>query len=276
MIKYTIILMNMLALHVYPLFFAADVNIKIDAPSQVKQGEEFTVSITINKGSIAGVGYMMQTLPAGFGNATVVGAKKGSEFKYVPAGNVVKFIWNSLPADHEFTVSYKVKVNTDAPTGNVTLAGKFSYVRNNQKQTFIVPDVSITVGGATPVTTTTTQPATTATTTTATATVTKPPEVEIKIKENNIFRDFKDQNNQSLQPGYYVIVGSFLNLENAKNLVQRLLNKGFKAANRIYFEPTKFNYVFIIRVNTKEEALKQIINAKVAGYEDVWIQRLIE
>jgi len=163
MIKCIIILINMLALLVMRVFFAADVNVKIDAPSQVKQGEEFTVSLTINKGSIAGIGHMIETLPAGFGNAMVVEAK-GSEFKYLPQGNVVKFIWISLPADEAFTVSYKVKVNADAPTGNVTLAGKFSYVIDNQKQTFIVPKISIAVIGETLATTT--EPETTATTTT--------------------------------------------------------------------------------------------------------------
>lgn len=267
--------MNMLALYMSTIFFAVPisigVNVKIDVPSQVKQGEEFTVSLTINKGSITGIGYMIQTLPAGFGNATVVGAKKGSEFKYVPEGNMVKLIWTSLPADHEFTVSYKVKVNTDAPTGNVTLAGKFFYVLGNQKQTFILPDVSITVSGTTPVTATATQPEITATTTTATVTVTQPP---ITVTTNKLL-DFKDASNQS-QIGFYVVVGSFLNRDYAKAEVKRLLNKGYKETNWIYFEPRKFNYVYIKRVNTKEEALKQILNAKAAGYEDVWIQRIVE
>ena len=146
--------MTMFALFVVRVCFAADVNVKIDARAQVKQGEEFTVSLIVNKGSIGGIGYLMQTLPAGFGSATVVEAK-GSEFKYMAEGNMVKFIWISLPAGQEFTVSYKVTAAASMPNGNVTLAGKFSYVLDNQKQTFIVPDVSIIVSGETPATTTT-------------------------------------------------------------------------------------------------------------------------
>lgn len=92
----------------------------------------------------------------------------------------------------------------------------------------------------------------------------------------NKVRDFKDESNQSPQIGYYIVVGSFLNLDLAKNFVQRLITKSYKATNWIYFEPTKFNYVFITRVDTKEEAFKQANNVKVAGYEDVWIQRIIE
>lgn len=179
MIKYTIVLVNIIALFVVRIFFTADVTVKIDAPSQVKQGEEFTVSVTINKGSIAGVGHLKQELPAGFlGGVTMVEAK-GSEFKYLPEDNVVKFTWISLPADQEFTVSYKVMVNADAPSGNITLAGKFSYVLDNQKQTFMVPEVAIAVSGGEILATTTTQPESTATTTTqpeTTATTTTIPE----------------------------------------------------------------------------------------------------
>lgn len=180
MIKYIIILMNLLALLVVRMFFAGDVTVKIDAPSQVKMGEEFTVSITINKGSITGVGHLKQLLPAGFlGSATVM-ETKGAEFKYLPEDNVAKFTWISLPSDQEFTVSYKVMVNADAPSGNILLGGKFSYVLDNQKQTFVVPDVSIAVSGETLATTTTaTPPESTATTVTepeTTATITTEPE----------------------------------------------------------------------------------------------------
>ena len=175
MIKYIIILLNILALFVVRMFFAADVTVKIDAPSQVKQGEEFTVSITINKGSIAGVGHLRTTLPTGFGTATVM-ETKGAEFKYLPEDNVIKFTWISLPADQEFTVSYKVTADASMPDGNLSLGGKFSYVLDNQKQVFIIPDVSITVRGETlAITTPTESTSTTATVPETTAvTITEP------------------------------------------------------------------------------------------------------
>lgn len=172
--------MNMLALLLVHAFFPADVTVKIDAPSKVTLGEEFTVSVTINKGSIAGVGHMKMQLPAGFGNVVMVEAK-GAEFKYLPEDNVVKFTWISLPADQEFTVSYKITPAASMATGDSQLGGKFSYVLNNEKQTFDFPPSIILVeapaGMAT--TTTTTQPETTATATTqpeTTATTTTQPE----------------------------------------------------------------------------------------------------
>src|SRR5687768_13349561 len=124
MIKYIIILVNMLALLVVQFFFPTEITVKVDAPSSVKQGEEFTVRLIINKGQIAGVGHMKQELPSCLENVTVVEAKD-SEFKYLPEDNVVKFTWISLPADEEFTVSYKVIVKETAPDGKINLGGKF-------------------------------------------------------------------------------------------------------------------------------------------------------
>ena len=136
----------MLALIFVRTFFTGDVNVKMKLmPDHLKKGDVLTVSFTINKGSITGVGHMKQELPAVFGNATVIEAK-GGEFKYLPEDNVVKFTWISLPTDQEFIVSYKVVVNADAPDGMVNLGGKFSYVMNNEKQTSLVPEISILIG----------------------------------------------------------------------------------------------------------------------------------
>ncbi len=145
MIKYTILLLNMLAVIFVRMFFAEDVNVKMNVPAKVKQGEEFTVTLTINKGSITGVGHMKQELPAGLGNATILEAK-GADFKYLSEDNVVKFTWISLPADQEFTVSYKVSAKADAADGKVNIAGKFSYVLDNEKQTYLVPEAAIVIG----------------------------------------------------------------------------------------------------------------------------------
>ncbi len=165
MIKYTILLLNMLALIVARTFFDGDVTVTMNAPANVKQGEEVTVTLTINKGAIAGVGHMKQELPAIFKNAMVIEAK-GAEFKYMAADNVVKFTWISLPGDQEFTVSYKVNVAADAPNGTVNLGGKFSYVLNNEKQTYMLSESVIQVGESTPAVAATetpvTQPETTA------------------------------------------------------------------------------------------------------------------
>ena len=134
----------MLALFAIQFLFPTEVTVKIDVPSSVRQGEEFTVRLIINKGQISGVGHMKQELPAGLENITVVEAKD-SEFKYLPEDNVVKFTWISLPAEEEFTVSYKAVVKSDLPDGKINLSGKFSYVINNEKQTFVLPETVINI-----------------------------------------------------------------------------------------------------------------------------------
>jgi len=135
----------MLAIIFVKTFFAGDIDVTMEAPKNVKQGEEFIVKLTIKKGSIAGVGHMKQELPEGLKNAVVIDAK-GAEFKYLSEDNVVKFTWISLPPDQEYTVSYKVSVNADAINGFINLGGKFSYVLNNEKQTFLLPESKIMVG----------------------------------------------------------------------------------------------------------------------------------
>ena len=42
------------------------------------------------------------------------------------------------------------------------------------------------------------------------------------------------------------------------------------------FEPRQFNYVFVVKVNNKKEALKQANVTKAAGIKDVWIQLIVE
>ena len=135
----------MLALLIFRTLFVSDVSAKMEAPSQVKQGDEFTVTITINKGSISGVGHIKQELPAGFGNATVVDVK-GGEFRFLPEDNVIKITWLSLPVEEEFTISYKIMVSPSMANGRVNMDGKFSYILANQKQTTLMPNSSILIG----------------------------------------------------------------------------------------------------------------------------------
>ncbi len=167
--------MNMLALILVHLFFDGDVSVKINAPEKVKPGEEITVNIIVTKGSIAGVGHFKEELPSGFAEANIIDAK-GGEFKYLPQDNVVKCTWISLPAEGEFTISYKLKVSDAAPNGKVALGGKFSYVLDNQKQTFDLPPFTIQVGADEALATTSTQPETPATSQPETSVINTQPE----------------------------------------------------------------------------------------------------
>jgi hypothetical protein len=142
MIKYIVLLFNMLGLLIYQAIFTDGVTITQSTPSSVTAGSEFTVELTINKGNIGGFAKLQQDLPAGF-TATVIEAK-GASFTF--SNQSAKFIWTALPGDASFKISYKVSVGADA-TGDKILAGKFSYIENNTKMTADITPVTVNIGG---------------------------------------------------------------------------------------------------------------------------------
>jgi hypothetical protein len=141
MLKITALLFNTFALLIYQLFFADVVTITQNIPATAKPGTEFTVEITVNKGSSGGFAKLQQELPVGF--TAVEDKNNGASFTFV--NQSVKFIWMSLPSDKEFKVSYKVNV-AEGTTGAKILAGKFSYVSDNVKQTVEITPATITIG----------------------------------------------------------------------------------------------------------------------------------
>lgn len=137
MLKYGALLFNTIALLIYQFFFADTVSITQNIPSSAKPDTEFTVELTINKGSTAGFAKLQQDLPEGF--TAVQDDNNGASFTF--SNQSVKFIWMSLPSDKEFKVKYKVKVAAGL-NGDKTIGGKFSYVTDNVKQSVeITPSV---------------------------------------------------------------------------------------------------------------------------------------
>jgi cell division septation protein DedD len=184
MLKYAALLFNTIALLIYQFFFADGITVTQNIPSSAKPETEFTVELTINKGTIGGFAKLQQDLPEGF--TAVQDDNNGASFTFT--NQAVKFIWMSLPTDKEFKIKYKVKVAAGL-SGDKVIAGKFSYVSDNVKQSVEIAPSTITIGDGksqpiatttptTTTTTTTTEPTTTAattpTTTTTTTTTTEP------------------------------------------------------------------------------------------------------
>jgi len=140
MIKYFILLFNMIALIIYKAFFAGDISVTQSAPASSKQGSDFTVELTINKGETGGFAKLQQELPAGF-TATAI-QSKGASFSF--SNQTVKFIWTSLPAEAEFKISYKVTVGAGV-SGDQSISGKFSYVFDNVKKSVEISPAVITI-----------------------------------------------------------------------------------------------------------------------------------
>ncbi|MES2593387.1 MAG: hypothetical protein V4608_16005 [Bacteroidota bacterium] len=172
MLKFAILLFNTLALLIYQLFIADGITVTQNVPATAKPDTEFTIELTIKKGSTGGFAKLQQELPAGF--TAVEDKNNGASFTF--SNQMVKFIWMSLPNDQEFKISYKVKV-ADGISGDQVIGGKFSYVTDNVKQTADIEPSTINVEGTGGTTASTETPTTeTATTETAITTTETPTE----------------------------------------------------------------------------------------------------
>ncbi|MBW8049699.1 MAG: hypothetical protein FVQ77_05045 [Cytophagales bacterium] len=123
--------------------FSQDVSVTTNMPASAEPGGEFTVEVIINKGSTAGFGKLQQDLPPGF-TATAIDAK-GGNFSF--REQAVKIIWMSLPPGAEYTASYKVAVASDV-SGDQTIAGKFQYLKDNQRTAINIDPTTISIGAA--------------------------------------------------------------------------------------------------------------------------------
>lgn len=142
MLKSAILLFNAIALLMYEFFFAGDITVTQKIPASAKPETEFTVELTINKGSTTGFAKLQQELPDGF--TAVEDKNAGGSFTF--NNQTVKFIWMSLPNDSEFKVSYKVKV-AEGFSGDQSIAGKFSYVVDNEKKSYDIAPSTINIEG---------------------------------------------------------------------------------------------------------------------------------
>ncbi|MEO5644217.1 MAG: hypothetical protein ABIQ40_13145 [Bacteroidia bacterium] len=96
-------------------------------------GEEFVVSLVINKDDLTSFGKVEDTLPSGF-TAKVIKAD-GADFKF--ENGVVKFSWFVMPAKHVLNVQYRVTV-APGVYGNQSIGGHFSYVENETGKLILV------------------------------------------------------------------------------------------------------------------------------------------
>jgi hypothetical protein len=111
-----------------------------------QDGDEFIVSLNIEKAAYGGFARVKEYIPAGF-IATKV-QTENAVFKSV--GNSVKFIWTSIPKDKSaLKLVYKL-TPTSAADGVYTLTGEFSgefMIVNDVPKKFTIPKSTFTVEG---------------------------------------------------------------------------------------------------------------------------------
>jgi len=141
MIRYLLLLLNMMGLLAYKLFVSDGVSVAQNMPSKFEPGKEYLVEVQIHKGTIGGFARLQQEFPKGVNlQAVNIG---GATFSF--SGTTLKMIWTSLPSEGDFKISYKVIVDAAVTAAlDKVGSGKFSYVLDNVKQTVDITDGPMT------------------------------------------------------------------------------------------------------------------------------------
>ena len=140
MLKILTITINLLALLLFG-FLTEDVSVEQDLPDNVELGNEFVVTVTIQKDDIDGYAKYQVDLPKGVLAKSI--DRGTAKFKF--ENNQAKFIWMNLPKEETFEISYRVVV-TDKSLKEVPVAGTFSYLNDNQRMTVDVMTKTVVIG----------------------------------------------------------------------------------------------------------------------------------
>ncbi|MDD3891794.1 MAG: SPOR domain-containing protein [Bacteroidales bacterium] len=146
MVKYFILLVNMLGVLLVNLFSSSDVLLDMRVPNEVNAGSEFNIEVVLKKKGLENFARFQQELPYGL-TAQVVDNQNAS---FAFEDQKVKFIWLRLPHNDEMKISYRVKVD-ERLKGNFNIGGLFSYIEGNErkfvsaasKQVLITPSTKI-------------------------------------------------------------------------------------------------------------------------------------
>jgi hypothetical protein len=106
-----------------------EVEISMDHPDRVNAGEEFTVTVTINKGSLTDYSRFSQDLPLGL-TATNV-SSPNADFSF--DNQRIRIIWLKLPDSDVVEVTYNIMVN-ERLKGSFILGGVFAYVIEDERR----------------------------------------------------------------------------------------------------------------------------------------------
>jgi hypothetical protein len=106
-----------------------EVEISIDHPSQVNAGQEFTVTVTIKKGSLTDYSRFSQDLPLGLSAINV--SSPNADFSF--DNQRIRIIWLKLPESNEVKVTYNILVN-ERLKGSFLLGGVFAYVVEDERK----------------------------------------------------------------------------------------------------------------------------------------------
>jgi hypothetical protein len=140
MFKLLVFPVNLLFMLFINSVFQQEVTVQVSAPQEVTAGDEFQVQLTLKKGNLESFSRLMQELPAGLKAKPVTSSNADFTFK----DNKVRLIWLKLPDTEDVTITYTIQVDQRLK-GTFSLAGKFSYINNNERESVEAEPISITI-----------------------------------------------------------------------------------------------------------------------------------
>jgi hypothetical protein len=140
MIKYFILLMNMVGVMLLNIFTGSDVSLQMSVPQEVNAGSEFDVEVILKKKGLESFARFQQDLPRGLTAQPIDIPNANFTFE----DQKVKFIWLRLPAEDEFKLSYRIKVD-ERLKGNFSIDGIFSYIDGNERKSVNLTSKSVLI-----------------------------------------------------------------------------------------------------------------------------------
>ncbi len=127
--KQLFILFNTISLVILGIFTGDNVvKITNNLPDKMLSGKDYQVEFKLTKPGVDGFGMLQIELPDGI---TVV-QNPDSVSHYVIEGNILKWVWSSLPSDEELTFNLNLNVAANLQ-GNVSFNSRFYYIQKNEK-----------------------------------------------------------------------------------------------------------------------------------------------
>jgi hypothetical protein len=134
---------QILGLLLFSLGQKEEVKIKHNPPENMGSASEAVVIVELDKSDVTGFAKYQITVDEGLNIEVVESA--GASFTF--NNGKAKFIWMALPANEEFSISYRIRT-TGAAKGKKALDSRFSYIYENERKNHDVPTHYINVGTA--------------------------------------------------------------------------------------------------------------------------------
>jgi hypothetical protein len=129
-----------------------------------KTAGTFEVELKINKDGAKGFAKLNEKIPAGY--MAMEDKTDGSSFTYSANEHIAKFIWTSLPAQEQLTVSYKIAIRKGEPAEKPAFVeGEFNYLDNQDSKKHVIAKEELPGTAASEPVVTNTEPVKTETTT---------------------------------------------------------------------------------------------------------------